>query len=267
MTPSASFQEFLQACNALGYEQCPLDIVSFHPFNTDVSVYTEMTNFAQSSAKEFLVSAHWKQNPVKFAFTAWAEQGSGMFITNENVDGAHILADILINMQNLPIEFSIYYKFDGWNVNNDEGPSLVLLDGQLKPTAYAFVLMSKLLSSSTQRKVSSCSNGDSIVAVYNPSKKTVTAVLAGQGTSPVGTFHVSGTEWPCTEKASTLSIETVVQKTDGSGSTSVSTVQGSVHGSGLFYKHGDASSPYVLGGSSALGKSAYVAKITLSCGA
>jgi len=267
------FQDFLKACESLGYAGCPADVIAFHPFNVEVADYTEMMKFAYNSVQDLMPT--FSPRP-SFALTAWAQHGSGMYDTNDSVEGANLMADILLAFQDYPLEFTIYYKFDGWNDQKPQGPALALLNGDLKPNAMPFVMMSDLAAVSSSRVVGSCSGGDSIIAVGND--KLMSAVITGAASN---TANIQVTGWSCVGQTSTLAVESVTSATDSacnaisqnsltnkpdtgicySGSIASTKVSGSVHKNGLFYAKG-SSSAYTL----PFSDGAYVARITLSCG-
>ena len=72
-----------------------------------------------------------------------------------------------------------------------QGPALALLNGDLKPNAMPFVMMSDLAAVSSSRVVGSCSGGDSIIAVGND--KLMSAVITGAA-SNTANIQVSGCE-------------------------------------------------------------------------
>jgi len=258
------FQDFLVACNHLGPSKCPVDMIAFHPFQQKPSSYTEMMTFAKSAVMQLMTNFASKP---KFAVTAWAQHGSGMFDVDDSVAGAQIMAEIMLTLQDLPIEFSIYYKFDGWNDQDPFGPSLTLLDGRLKPTAIPFVLMSRILNISAERRAASCTNGDQITAVATGT--TLSALLTGNQTN-LASIGVKGGF--CSGQKAELVIETVAETKDDpctkisisedciQGTVSTITVAGSISSSDGYFFQTDSTSRYKLPL-----EGAYVARVTITC--
>jgi hypothetical protein len=221
----------------------------------------------------------------QLAITAWAQHGSGMYDVNANVEGAANVAAILIAMQGLPIEFSIYYKFTGINCYNTGAPCLVVMDsGALKPAGLAFRLVSSVTATGTARVTASCTGGaegSSVLAVtgaaaFDAAAHTgqLAAVLAGPAdTDRPANLRVTPVAgdgaWPCVGMLSTLTVTALAAPDAAAGGAGTVadtvTVQGAVRSDGLFHKQGN-DDPYYLPQALAGQDGAYVAAITLSCG-
>jgi len=267
------FRDFLRAYNELGPGPHQADMVAFHPFTETTAKYIECTEFAYDSVQELLPAV---QPRPKLCMTAWGKHGSGNFDTNANIEGAALIAAILITMQELPVEFTIYYKFNGIRANVALQPSLVLLNGELKPTALPFMMISDLAQVSKDRVSAECSNGDSILAVATPDSLCALVSCGERGRAAPSHLRVEG--WAHEGKPCTLTIETA--KSEDRTASAIGdvevytgveaglvaavdtvTVQGRVRGDGQFYTGGaPMGQPFQLPL-----ECPYVARLTLIC--
>eukprot|EP00937_MAST-01D_sp_MAST-1D-sp2_P005070 g5070.t1 len=283
------FKELVEACAQLGYDQCPADIVAFHPFTIKPEVgygsVLELAQYASNTVRQAYSAAGASPVP-HMAITAWGLHGSGLYDMNHNTTGAAYVSNILAMLQSLPITFAIYYKFAGLNCPNLKAPCLVAGDsGAFKPSAAAFALHSKLWQTGTARVQASVpieggkTSSNTVVAVVPDAVgggaaaaaavERVSALIAAPeaalgGRRPANLQVAGG--WGCINKLSTLTVERLPTHAQGTQPTApmASTVAGAVRGDGYFHAQGNNTKYELqLGGEP---KDAYVALLTLRCG-
>jgi len=185
---------------------------------------------------------------------------------NKNVTGAAMVAEHLITIQGTPVDFAVFYKFDGINCEDLGYPCLVDgISGVLKPIAEPYILHSRLLSVATDRLAADmyyCKGGSILATLSNSS---LAVLVAGGSSGVVAPTQLYVANWgkTCSSSASTLTTSSVV--VNGSyGALSETTVEGSFT-SNVFYKSGK-SKAYSLPIEVDADTGYYVALLTLSCG-
>jgi len=95
--------DFVSKCTDFGYASCPLDILSIHQFNTEISEINSWTStawgYAKGMGKDF--------DHVGLAVTAWASHGSGSWPTYRTSFSTSVLAQAMIALQSLPFLWTI----------------------------------------------------------------------------------------------------------------------------------------------------------------
>ena len=79
-TKRAYFSAFLAECAAMGRAACPLDVVAFHPFTTQVSTLLDQYAYATEQVRKYFggsAAAAWGAAQPRIAITAWGLHGSG----------------------------------------------------------------------------------------------------------------------------------------------------------------------------------------------
>jgi len=211
------------------------------------------------------------------AITAWGLSPSGKYDSNDNVTGAAYVAEALMTLQSLPVDFAIFYKFDGINCDNLGYPCLVVGDsGILKPNAESFILHSRLLKAGDTRLDASCYYcKSSVVSALSNSTGTLAILVAGE-VAPTY-LVVKNWEATCHSNKSTLTVNSVIVEsttlesdadTGYVGSLSNKAVSGYFSGN-YFYKSDSFSSdsePYKLPLEVDAGNGYYSALLTVQCG-
>ena len=70
----------------------------------------------------------------RLAVTAWGLHGSGAYDYNGNITGAAYVTEHLITLQGTPVDFAIFYKFDGGNCG-EVGARAVMRQSRVYPVA------------------------------------------------------------------------------------------------------------------------------------
>ena len=268
-TPNKEFfSTFIENCSKLGYASCPLDLATFHFFNTDPTVVTKFTTWVHSKLAATFSSSSFPT--PRMAITAWGLSSSGKFDYNSNITGAAYLAEHLVTIQSTPVEFAIFYKFDGINCDVLGYPCLVIgSSGKLKPTAMAFVLHSRLIKAATHRLAAKCyyCHGGALLAAVSNQTQTLSILMAGTNSKTVPPAQLTVHNWgaTCQSAKSTLTVASVTVNADSTGALSETTVSGAFQSSGVFYAAG-ASAPYSLPIKVDEGSGFYSSLVTVLCG-
>ena len=105
------------------------------------------------------------------AVTAFGLHGSGEYDYYGNVTGAALVTQHIVTLQGTPVDFCIFYKFDGGNCADEDAPCLVQAEsGELKPNAEPFALHSRLLAAAGARlaaELDACGSGGVALAAYS----------------------------------------------------------------------------------------------------
>ena len=259
------FSEFLTACYQRGYAGCPLDLVTFHYFSTDP---TRSTAFAKTANSAVYSQFHGTEFPVpRMAITAFGLHPNGKYDYYKNVTGAAIVAEHLIALQGVPIEFAVFYKFDGVNCEDLGYPCLVeAYTGRLKAAAEPFVLHSRLLAAGSERLAADlyyCKGGSVLAAAANRSSSSLAILIAGTNSATVPPAQLSVQNWKASCGANQSTLTTTSVSVNGSfGALSETTVAGDFT-SGVFHVSGDE---YTLPIQVDQNTGYFVALLTLKCG-
>lgn len=244
--------QFLAACGRMGYQKCPLDMVAFHVFTPKAAQsITDSATYVQERMQKHLTS--FKSMP-KMVMTAWGFHGSGMYEFNAKPDGAAVMANGLIAIENAPIEWAILYKWAGINCANLESPCLVVnVPGTLKANAIPFEFHHRMRQTSTKRIRGTCNGTDNlnVIAVGTADSTAMAAMITPLVANaddippaPAAPMRVTAKHLKCASSVK-LSIDYVDAKVaaDGSAIVKTTTVKGKVDSSGNFVEDG-TSKPY-----------------------
>ena len=260
------FTTFIEACHAMGYAACPLDVATFHYFSPDSTKPTSMATWMQSAVWHEFHDDDGFDTP-RLAITAFGLHGSGEYDYYGNVTGAALVTEHIVTLQGTPVDFCIFYKFDGGNCGDEEAPCLVQAEsGELKPNAEPFALHSRLLAAGGARlaaELDACGSGGVALAAYSGGDDPSLAIMLG-GTGSQAPQNLVVLNAPCGSAGGVaLTTASVVVDDDGVGAISETTVAGSFS-EGYFYEAGE-SDAYELPIEVDANNGYFSALLTLSC--